>query len=49
MQSGMTALMLASIENYVDVARLLLRHGASVQTTDEVCPCVYVYPCKVYL
>ena len=40
MQSGMTALMLASVENSVDVASLLLRHGASVQTTDEVCTCV---------
>jgi len=46
-QSGMTALMLVSNENYVDVAKLLLKHGASVQATDEVCTCMCL--CEVFV
>ena len=36
-QDGMTALMLASTENYADVAKTLLTYGASVHTTNQVC------------
>lgn len=39
----MTALMLVSNVNYVDVAKLLLKHGASVQATDEVCTCTCLH------
>lgn len=46
-QSGMTALMLVSNENYVDVAKLLLKHGASVQATDEVCTCMFL--CEIFV
>ena len=35
-QDGMTALMLASVENHADVVRILLTYGASVNATDQV-------------
>lgn len=36
-QDGMTALMLASIENHAEVVRTLLTYDASVHAKDQVC------------
>ena len=36
-QDGMTALMLASIENHAEVVRTLLIYDASVHAKDQVC------------
>ena len=36
-QDGMTALMLASVENHPDVVKMLLSFSASVNAEDQVC------------